>query len=359
VDCRETQLLISLHLDGELSKDEEAALAGHLAACEACCRELALQERLASALRELSREEAQAPPELCGLVMSRLRAERKAALAWLPAAWRKAVASAAAVLIIAGGAAGVTAGLKMAGGGKMIGFETPVKMDADAGGSTAQVNEAASGAGNPVGPPGEAGASGNNGQGVLAPGNNKGNDISSPVPAGNGADTAKPGNTGGNTSPSGQASIPTDEPRALLSSNMKITSTVLKVAVGDLAEARAKAVALAAGAGAATQVFPEQNGDKKIVIIRLTIPSDRAPNFIADLAGIGTLYDRMDESRDITFQYNETLVQYYDLQSRISSSHNAEEQRQLENLASSYKQQLDTLMATAGKRVIMLWLEGR
>jgi len=358
VDCRETQLLISLHLDGELSKDEEAALAEHLAACEACCRELALQERLASALRELSREEAQAPPEMCGLVMSRLRAERKAALAWLPAAWRKAVASAAAVLIIAGGAAGVTAGLKMAGGGKMIVFETPAKTDAGGGGSAAQLNEAASGAGNPVGPPGQASVPGS-GQEALAPADGKGSGAGSPGLTGKEANSAAPGGSGGSTSAPVETPLPAGEPRALLNSSMKITSTVLKVAVGDLTEARAKAVALAAGAGAATKVFPEQGGGKKIVVIRIAAETGRAKAMIAELAQLGTVTDRQDESRDVTALYNEAMVQYSDLQARLNAAAGPAERQQLEAQAASYKRQLEAWEAEAGKHIIMLWLEGR
>lgn len=356
MDCRETSLLITLRLDGAISKDEEAALAAHLAECKACSREMALQERLSGALREIGRDEVQAPAELCSFVMSRLQAERRTAFAWLPAAWRRVMAAAAAVLIIAGGSAGVTAGLKMAGGGKMIGLETPAKVDVATGGGTTN-GDGSSNQGNPVKPPGDANAPGDV-QGGNPPDNNEVSSTGTPATAGNGTGDVSSGANGGNTSRPGPVSLSTDGPRALLSSNMKVTSTVLKVAVDDLAEARARAVALAAGASAATQVFPEQGGGKKIVVIRITVESGQAPALIAGLTKLGTLADRQDESRDITSLYNETMVQYSDLQSRLSSAKDAVERQKLEAQAASYKRQLDAWEAEAGKRVIMLWLEG-
>jgi len=129
------------------------------------------------------------------------------------------------------------------------------------------------------------------------------------------------------------------------------------VKAADLLEARIKAVALAAGAGANTQVFPEQNGSKKIVVIRLTIVSDQAPALIARLSGLGTLADRQDESRDITALYNETLVLCNDLESRRSAASDPAELQQLDVQIASYRQQLDAWAADAGKRIIMLWLE--
>ncbi|MCL6639369.1 MAG: zf-HC2 domain-containing protein [Firmicutes bacterium] len=356
MDCREASLLITLRLDGAISKDEEAALAAHLAGCQACSREMALQERLSGALREIGRDEVQAPAELCGLVMGRLRAERKIAFAWLPAAWRRVMAAAAAVLIVAGGSAGVTAGLKVAGGGKMIGLGTPAKVEVEAGGAAPANGEVPPGRENPAGAPVAQIAAGN-AQGGNAPVNNEGNSAGGSVSAVNDAAGVKPGANGGTTSPPRTDPVSMQGPGVLLSSNMKVTSTVLKVVVGDLAEARARAVALAAGAGAQTQVFPEQGGGKKIVIIRITAESGQAPALIAGLGKLGTLADRQDESRDITALYNETMVQYSDLQSRIGSVKDAAERQQLEAQAASYKRQLDAWEAKADKRVIMLWLE--
>lgn len=348
--CDEASILILSHLDGALSEYDEAMVAEHIAGCDACARELGSQKRLSGALREIGQEELQAPPELCSLVMAKLQTRRKGPLARLPAAWRKAIASAAAVLILAGGSAGVASGLKIAGVGKMIGLRTsapPVNVET-AGGLSATEKS----------PVGETSPSGITAQNPYNP-VNTGAPIADSV-----ADGIKDNDTGasgeGNNNAGNTTSLPSAEgPRTLLSSEMQIVSTVLTVAVEDITEARAKAVALAAGAEAATQVFPEQSGDKKVVVIRLTADRDDAPGLVAGLSGVGSLVDRRDESRDITFTYNEKMVQYYDLQYRISLAQNIEEQRQLEAQAASCGQQLEALNAEAGKRVITLWLESK
>ena len=60
MDCRKAQYYIRQRLDQLLSEEDNAALEQHLACCEACAGELALQERLSMTLRELGREEIQA-----------------------------------------------------------------------------------------------------------------------------------------------------------------------------------------------------------------------------------------------------------------------------------------------------------
>jgi len=359
MDCREAVTLISPHLDGALSIEENSALAEHLAGCESCAGEVALFERLAGALREVGREEAQAPPELCGLVLGRLRNERRSVLARLPAAWRRSIAAAAAVLFLAGGSAWVTAGLNVAGVEKMIGLGTPAKTDLDAGGGS----PAGSGGGSPdrvdPGPaPGAPGAPNVEPEGD-APGSPPGDSTADPADPGSGTGDVKTNARDGKITPPAAVSATPEGERVLLRSGMKVTSTILKVAVDDLAAARAKAASLAAGAGAGAQVFPEQSGGKQIVLLRLTVASDRASELAAELAGLGKVFDRQDESRDITSLYNETLVQYGDLRSRISTTEDAAERQRLEAQAASYKRQLDSWQAEAGKRVITLWLESK
>jgi len=361
MDCREAIALISPHLDGALSIEENSALAEHLAGCDYCARELALFERLAGALREIGQEEAQAPPELCGLVLGRLRNERRSVLARLPAAWRRSIAAAAAVLFLAGGSAWVAAGLNVAGVGKMVGLGNPAKIDMDAGGgSPAGSGGESPGRADPGPEPGGPSAP-NVEPEEDAPGGPPGGVTVIPANPGDGAGDVKTVDHGGSgkTIPPAVVSATPEGERVLLSSGMKVTSTILKVAVDDLPGSRAKAVSMAAGAGAGAQVFPEQSGGKQIVLLRLTVDSDRASELAAELAGLGKVFDRQDESRDITSLYNESLVLHSDLLSRIGSVEDAAEKQQLEAQAASYKRQLDTWKAEAGKRAITLWLESR
>lgn len=349
MDCRNALLLISPHLDGALTTGEDTELAKHLADCPACARKLAMYRRQSDALREIGQEAVEAPLELCGLVMDTLRAEQRPVLWRLPAAWRRAVAAAAAILLLAGGSAGVTAGMKLAGGGKIIATK-PVQ--------TTGVDNGDGYVTNP----------GVTTPGVTAPGNNtQEGEVSGGTEAGNtgavgaedpGKDSATiaaentPGENknGDSAAPSGTALL-NDRER-------KVTGTILKAAVDDISAARAKAVALAAGAGASTQVFPEQDGGKDIVVIRLAAPSASAAGLITDLSGIGRLFDRTDEVRDITTLYNETMVQYLDLQSRIGSSQDVAEQGRMEAQAATYKAQLEAWDTEAGRQIITLWLEG-
>jgi hypothetical protein len=276
--CSEVNLLLLSHLDGALSEYDEARLAEHIAGCDACAREISSQKRLSGALHEIGQEEFQAPPELCSLVMTKLRTQRGKSLIWLPAAWRKAIASAAAVLLLAGGSAGIAGGLKIADIGKMIGWHTstpPVNIET-AGGVSVTEN-------NPSEEPSAAGIAANNAYNPVITGDTPEDSV----------DKIKDNDAGSSGVDNDAGKITTvpsvKGPRALLGSDMEITSTVLTVAVEDMNEARAKAVALAAGAEAATQVFPEQSGDKKVVVIRIAADRDDAPGLVAALSGVGLL----------------------------------------------------------------------
>lgn len=348
MDCRDIQLLINLHLDGVASDTQQSLLSEHVACCKDCAGELALQERLSMALRNMGREEIEAPGELCGNVMSSLRTERRKAVSWMPEGWRKAVAAAATLLLLAGGSAGISAGLKMSGGGNIAGHETAM-VDPGAG-SGSIINHGKDIA---IGTPGNAN------QPIDTPAGTSGEAQGSTIDPGMAAEEPATNSGPATASRMGAGTNHAAETRVMLSSGMKVTSTVIKVEVTDLTEARIKAVALAAGAGAALQIFPEQNGSKSILVMRNSVESGKAPELIASLSRLGALIDRQDESRDITNFYNETLVLYQDLQSRITLTKDLDEKRQLEIQAAAYKQQMDTWKEESGKRVIMLWLESK
>jgi len=123
MDCTEFNNLILPHLDGLLQDDQSVLLGKHAGECCSCASALTAQARLPNVLRDIGREEIQAPPELAGLVMSRLKPERRGYLSRIPLTWRQTAAAAAALLLLAGGSAGVTAGLKMAGGGNMAALD--------------------------------------------------------------------------------------------------------------------------------------------------------------------------------------------------------------------------------------------
>ncbi len=344
--CREGELLISPRLNGDFLNDIDADLAAHLVCCEACAREMALQNRISLALKEMSLNEIQAPAGLCEMVMGNIQTERRSFISRFPLAWRKGVAAAAALLLLAGGSLSLT--FKFADSAKILVLGPAPQTSVEPGATADPDGKETYIAMGPAGTqPGQTTAPGDPLTTKEPPADNNSlpgtseNTIVSPVITEGLTFTGQP--TGGETK--------------WLSSNMVITSTVLKYDVDDLAAAKIRAVSLAAGAGAGTQVFPEQDGDKEIVVLRLTIDSGSAPGLIAGFTSLGQLADRNDESRNITSIYNETLVKYNDLQSRIIDTHDAEEKQQLETKAYAYEQQLEAWKAEAGKRIIMLWLE--
>jgi hypothetical protein len=356
MDCSTALLLISDHQDGALSKDSEAALEEHIAGCSTCARELAIAEKLSRTLRDMGLEEVQAPPALCNMVMAKVRAERRGILRKLPLdAWRRAVAVAAAALLIACGSAGVNAGLKLGMGSKMLGFKT-TSTETDAGSDKGGLAQDNSLNGRTSWPNTTTPLTiENNSSGNTGTGNETGNNtITSSVPSSN--DSSK--NQADIGRAPGNASSSTLEGQAFLSSEIKVESTVLKIAVDSLAGSKAETISLASDSGAVVQAFPEQNnGNKNVLFMRITVATEQGSNVIAGLEGMGTLLDRQDESRDVTSLYNETLVQYHDLQYRISTENDVTTRQQLEAQALSYKQQLDAWTNGANKRVINLWLE--
>ncbi len=334
MDCREFNDMILSHLDGSLRSDQSALMEAHAAQCAACACELALQSRLSLTMNHIGKEEITAPPELGSLVINSLRPERRGVFGWIPPSWRKSVAAAAAILLLAGSSAGVTAGLQIARQWQMVVLDPPaIVIDNNSGAPSGS-----EGIGTQEGMPDKYQDHNNSGT-------SDNSQESSGIP------------TGGDVGKTLDEGVQSSGATALLSNSTVITSTILNVDVADLTEARIKAVAFAAGSWASTQVYPEQNGDQKIVVLRLTVASDLAPGLIEQLSGLGTLTDRQDESRDITALYNETQVYCNDLESRRSVTSDAGELQVIDQQIASYRQQLNAWEAEAGKRVIMLWLE--
>lgn len=347
MDCRTAAMLISLQPDAQLTTEERAGLAAHIAVCRTCAREQQLQERLSRTLQEMGRVETVPPVELGSLVVSRLRSERRSPLTYIPAAWRKGVAAAAAFLLIAGSSAGVTAGIwKMANGGKNVVLETTPPIVIDGGNGYLA----------------PAGSGGTPAAGLSTPDNTGTPQDESSLGENPDAQNAEGGHEG--TVPPATATTLSEqrtlgEETVLLSEGVKVTSTVLRFAVEDMTSSRAKAVSIAAGTGASNQVFPIQDNGKSVLVMRLAIDSQKASGLITSLSGIGTLVDRQDESRDLTSIYNETMVEYRDLLARAGTVQDPEEKRKMEMQADSYKQQLDAWSEESGKRVVMVWLESQ
>jgi anti-sigma factor RsiW len=110
--CKNAERLLSRYLDHELDQGRARQLEDHLAQCANCRQELA---DLASATDRLRALDAPGPsPFLATRVMAEVRLARRRHRP----AWARLVATAAAVLLVAGGAfAGVNLGTGLAGNG--------------------------------------------------------------------------------------------------------------------------------------------------------------------------------------------------------------------------------------------------
>ncbi|OPX84354.1 MAG: Anti-sigma-W factor RsiW [Pelotomaculum sp. PtaB.Bin104] len=362
MNCSKALLYILPYLDGDLSIEDEKALLDHTRVCSACARELALSRKIACTMRDMGQEDIKAPKELCANVMAKVNAGRPVRAGILSrarlAAWRRFAAIAATVMVIAGGTAGVNAGLKLATDGSSPGYRwAPPQVAIDSNGLNLYEANGTSAPQDSSTPPENNIAGSTANPSAETPPVEGGNpDVSTstmgtPVKSGDNGETDAVAGGNDQVHPAKTTAL------ALMSNEKVVNSTVLKVNADDLAAAKTKASAKAIEQGAVVQVFPEQSNGKNVIFLRITAPSDKAQSIITGLEGLGTLISRQDEKRDITSLYYETLVQYNDLQYRIGAEVDPTMKMQLEAQASSYKQQLDNWDLEANNFIINLWIE--
>jgi hypothetical protein len=357
MDCREALPLISPYLDGELADNKQTELLEHTAGCKACAYELILQEHICKTLKNMGNE-IQAPPGLCSLVMQGVAGQRRGILRVLSPRLQRAIAVAATVLVMAGGSAGLTvATLKTDAGSKVIGYYTSPPSTIEPAQNTNPLPEddgnSISRPVNPVTPVDGESTPGFTGNGTGAEGST-GTGENSEEPQVN----ASPGIDTNNGIFSAAATSEVDGPRVFLNNTeVKINSTMMKIAVDELDAAKTRALSLAIDSGAVAHVYPKQDNGKNLLYMRIKVTPEQAPRLIEGLSGLGLLVDRQDETRDITSLYNETMVNYNSIIYQKDIEQDNTVKQQLEAQASSYKQQLDTWAEEASNRVINLWLE--
>jgi predicted anti-sigma-YlaC factor YlaD len=83
IDCGQAEVLIERRLDGEASRQDDAALDGHVATCPACAEWLVRETALDAALA--ARFTGAVPSAaFAAVVRTRIAAERPAPAAWIP-----------------------------------------------------------------------------------------------------------------------------------------------------------------------------------------------------------------------------------------------------------------------------------
>lgn len=145
--------------------------------------------------------------------------------------------------------------------------------------------------------------------------------------------------------------------RVFLDKERVITSSLLKVSVDNLAQARRTALEMAKSEQAAlTSELTTQNNGQKDLILRLTVPRERTKVLHDRLAGLGTVVMEDTTSQDITAGFSRTLAEYQAQKAQQAAAPEGERERfnsQIENL----EQQLHNWDTESEKHVFILLLE--
>lgn len=372
--CQEIREQFSPWLDGQLDPPEVELIEAHLAECAECRDELVQWQQISNALKSLGQEteHLQAPAGFEARVMqqvSRVAQRRRR----LNNTLRKLVATAAAFALLAYGS------LELA---PRVFNGDPVGNIADQGtpgqppgGNTGLLTQPGTGT-NPgnLGPDGtNPGINPNNSDPAannnLTPPTNTSpplteepSVLSDPTGTSEGdTNTPKPDNNSAqpeNSFTMARTDIQPMEPMVFLNKERTITSTLLRLKVGDLTAAQSTSQAVGQKMGAQSKVFAVQSsGEGQRAIIRFVVPRAKASDFIAKLASSGSVLERQDENQDITQRFTETLEQYRALVAQLNESQNKQQKTQLNGQIKSLEQQLLTWDEEADDQIIMLSLE--
>lgn len=346
ISCTEARELISPYLDGYTTPGETEALEHHFNYCIPCSAEFAGYRKISSSLLQL--HEVSCPDTLTAAIMSRLKEDlpkRKHSLrdrfAERFGAARKTLAVAAAAALIMAGSAGLTTGYKLVAGNIDNTPEPPPKQHYEVAVNNGEIE---------ITQPDDVIT-------VLEPDVDKNSPANDQTGAGSQPVNDRPEPVAVTTHQEGgtTTAVTDREPVVLLSYDIIIESSILKVAVNSVEEANRQAVKLAAGAGGKAQMLSQSNNGLLIQIMQLTVPMEKAPDTMTALAGLGRELERRHEKQNITAQYRDLATRYNELVALNETTNGADS-----NLASQLaaaKEQLNNWTRDAGNYTIVLWLE--
>lgn len=170
--------------------------------------------------------------------------------------------------------------------------------------------------------------------------------------------TAKPqtqaGKTGGQSTVSNAAAT---ETRVFLNKSRTITSTLIKIDVSDLGQARNKAMEIARSSQVAlsSEITAQNNGQTNI-IMRFVVDTSKASGFIGSLGTLGSVTRQDTTSQDITSSFSKKLAEYQALKAQEATVPESEK-AQLNSQINLLEQQLESWDTESQKQVVVLWLE--
>jgi hypothetical protein len=151
---------------------------------------------------------------------------------------------------------------------------------------------------------------------------------------------------------------PSVRPNGFTVSNkpMVITTTTLKIAVGDLAQARSAALNIAGNYGASlTSEQSAQDGNSSLLFLHFTSDPSTASAFVDRLSGLGGMVSENNTGNDVTGSYNSTLNAYNDLLAQQAAADDSEKNQYTSQL-NFLENELQNWNDASGKQVVMLWL---
>lgn len=356
IDCTKAQELFFERAEKALSRAELDALLAHEASCRECRCSFEEWGRLRSALRQPELKVA-APPEFTRGVMARIaEVAPEAAAARAGAGARlighlkggllgRGLAAAAVILALLTGSLSLTTrlpGLKVANNG--AGYKRVVREERSQKGSAV----------NPQPVTSEKAEKGD-GLNQTAP-------VTPDKPASSGDAAGKPATVAPKDAPRVATGNPVGSggngEKVFLNKTRVITTTILKLQVADLQQARSSVIGLAGSEGAYLQSeFTTQNNGHQDIILRLTVPDQEAQPFIGRLSGLGTPISPPQVSReDITASFASTLKEYQALKAEQATAP-ADEKERLNNQITFLENQLQSWDEESNKQVVIVLLE--
>jgi hypothetical protein len=137
---------------------------------------------------------------------------------------------------------------------------------------------------------------------------------------------------------------------------MVITTTTLKIGVGDLVQARSAALNIAGSYGAGlTSEQSAQDGNSSLLFLHFTIDPSTASAFVDHLSSLGEMISANKTDNDVTGNYNSTLNAYKDLLAQQAAADDSD-QGQYTSQLNFLENELQNWNDASGKQVVMLWL---
>jgi hypothetical protein len=140
------------------------------------------------------------------------------------------------------------------------------------------------------------------------------------------------------------------------SKSMVMTTTTLKIAVGNLTQARSAALNIASNYGAGeTSEQSTEDGHSSLLFIHFAVDRSMAGIFLNHLSSLGGVLSEGKTNDDVTGDYTRTLNAYRALLAQQSAA-DSSEKNQYTSQIGSLESELQNWSDVSGKQAVMLWL---